>query len=243
LRHRLLVLNILLAGVTAAVGWRLRQDWLHDHQHASTVINRRVNPAPAPAIAPVPVPAPFAAPTYADVAQKDLFSKDRNPNVVIEPVAVKPAPKWPRMPILFGVMGLPDGLVAMLAEKPDARSRGVRTGDKIGDLKVVKLNADKISFEFEGEVKEVNVQDLIDRGGHAEVAAASAGDASVSQNPANVAAQKPPPPAKPGVEVGLGSQGKACQPGDTSPGGTVVDGYKKVIKINPFGSECSWVAQ
>ncbi len=243
MRHRLLLLNLFLAGLTAAAGWRLRQDWLRDRQHAASVINHRVQPPAPPPVPSVPPPAPFAAPTYADVAQKDLFSKDRNPNVVIEPVAVKPAPKWPHMPILSGVMGLPGGLIAMLAENPGARSRGVGVGDKIGDLKIVAMSADKIKFEFEGEQKEVNVQDLVDRGGHGE--APGDNSAATSLNPANIAANRtgPPPPPKPGVEVGAGPKIKANVPGDTSPAGTVVDGYKKVCTPTPFGDSCAWVAQ
>lgn len=238
MRHRLLLLNILLASMTAAAGWRLRQDWLRDHQHSSSVLEGRVKAPAPPLVAPVPAPAPFVAPTYADVAQKDLFSKDRNPNVIIEPVAVKPKPKWPPMPILYGVMGLPGGMIAMLAERPDARSRGIKVGEKIGDLKMVALNAEKISFEFEGEVQEKNVQDLVDRGSHEEAPAAA-----VSQNPANIAAQRtgPAPPPKPGTDIG--AQMKACQPGDTSPAGTVVDGYKKVSENTPFGPACRWIAQ
>ena len=225
MRHRLLLLNLLLAGLTGAAGWKLRQDWVLDHQHSSTVINRQVKQPAPPAAMPITPPAPFAAPTYADVAQKDLFSKDRNPNVVIEPVAVKPAPKWPRMPILSGIMGLPGGLIAMLAEKPDSRSRGVAVGEKIGDLKVVALSSDKISFEFEGQVQEKNVQDLVDRGSHAPEVA----EANTSQNPANLAKSGAPPTApKPGVDVGAGGQVKACDPRDTSPAGTEVDGFRKV---------------
>jgi hypothetical protein len=241
LRHRLLLLNLVLAGLTGAAGWRLRQDWVRDHQYFSTVINRQVKPAPTPAPAPVAPPAPFVAPTYADVAQKDLFSKDRNPAVVIEIAPPKPAPKWPRMPILYGVMGLPGGLIAMLAEKPESRSRGVSVGEKIGDLKVVALSAEKISFEFEGQVQEKNVQDLVDRGGaHAN----DVGEANTSQNPANLAQRGAPPvAAKPGADVGMGAQAKACDPRDTSPAGTEVDGFRKVVKLNPFGAECTWVAK
>jgi hypothetical protein len=235
------LLNLVLAGLTGFAGWRLRQDWLRDHQHSSTVINRQVKPAAAPVLSPVPSPAPFAAPTYADVAQKDLFSKDRNPNVVIEPVVEKPRPKWPRMPILYGVMGLPGGLIAMLAEKPDSRSRGVSVGETIGDLKVVALTADKISFEFDGQVQEKNVQDLVDRGGHAPEVV----EANNSQNPANQASRPGGPvvPPKPGADVGMGAQAKACDPRDTSPAGTEVDGFRKVVKLNPFGAECTWVAK
>jgi hypothetical protein len=243
LRHRLLLLNLLLAGLTGVAGWRLRQDWLRDHQHASTVINRQVKPVAVVVMPPVAPPSPFAAPTFADVAQKDLFSKDRNPNVVIPPVEIKPAPKWPRMPILYGVMGLPGGMIAMLKERPDSRSRGVGVGEKIGDLKLVALSSEKISFEFDGQVQEKNVQDLVDRGGSSSRAPEVA-DSNTSQNPANIAARGGPPVvAKPGVDVGAGGQVKACDPRDTSPAGTQVDGFTKIMKTNPFGVECTWVVK
>jgi hypothetical protein len=172
------------------------------------------------------------------VAQKDLFSKDRNPNIVIEPVAVKPRPKWPAMPIVYGVMGLPGGMIAMMSEKPDSRSRGVAIGEKIGDLKLIALNADKITFEFEGETEEKNIRDLVNRGSQQD----NSNPAGASLNPANIAEQRrgaPPPPPKPGTDIG--TQMKACQPGDTSPAGTMVDGYKKVVENTPFGPACRWV--
>ncbi len=44
--------------------------------------------------------------------------------------------------------------------------------------------------------------------------------------------------ARPGAEVGQGYRG--CLPGDDSPRGTVVDGYKKVSSASPFGVSCGW---
>jgi hypothetical protein len=48
-------------------------------------------------------------------------------------------------------------------------------------------------------------------------------------------------PAAPGGELSAGI--KACQPGDTSPAGTVADGMRKVIKPSPFGSRCFWESE
>jgi hypothetical protein len=108
---------------------------------------------------------------------------------------------------------------------------------------VVALSSDKISFEFEGEVQEKNVQDLVDRGGGS-ARGPEVVDASTSRNPANLATSgAPPAAAKPGVDVGAGGQVKACDPRDTSPAGTEADGFRKVVKVNPFGTECVWVAK
>jgi hypothetical protein len=41
-----------------------------------------------------------------------------------------------------------------------------------------------------------------------------------------------------GVEVGDGY--RSCVPGDDSPNGTIVDGYKKLSNPSPFGVSCGW---
>ena len=47
---------------------------------------------------------------YNDVAQKNLFSKDRNPQVIIDPPKPPDPPKpMPKLPVVYGVMGLPSG--------------------------------------------------------------------------------------------------------------------------------------
>jgi hypothetical protein len=47
-----------------------------------------------------------------------------------------------------------------------------------------------------------------------------------------------PETARPGADVGQGYRG--CVPGDNSPAGTIVDGYRKVMSILPFGVSCGW---
>jgi len=45
-----------------------------------------------------------------------------------------------------------------------------------------------------------------------------------------------------GKEVGaVGSSVRGCIAGDSSPAGTVVDGYKKQVVSTPFGNQCSWI--
>jgi hypothetical protein len=240
LKHRLLLLNLVLAAVTAAAGWRLREEWLRDRQHSNSVLQRKAKVPAAPAIVPQPAAQPFVSVTYSDVAQKDLFAKDRNPNVVVEPVAVKVKPPWPPMPLLYGVMGLPSGMTAMLAEKRDAPTRAIKAGEMVGAMKLVALNTRVLTFEFDGERKEKAVDELVFRGAP-EVAAAPAGPANPANGAAAQAARNAPAPTpKPGTEIG--AQMKACQPGDVSPAGTVVEGYKKVVEQTPFGPACRWIA-
>jgi len=61
--------------------------------------------------------------------------------------------------------------------------------------------------------------------------------------------EKAPPPASTQTAQGAGngpgaqisSIERACVSGDTSPAGTVVDGYRKKISLTPMGKSCAWV--
>jgi len=44
--------------------------------------------------------------------------------------------------------------------------------------------------------------------------------------------------ARPGADVGQGYRG--CLPGDSSPSGTIAEGYRKVMSTSPFGVSCGW---
>jgi hypothetical protein len=234
LKRKLIFLNLLLAGLTIAAGWKLREQYLADQRLRETVRKNPVKPVPAPPVAAVPKPDPFTGVNYADVAQKNLFAKDRNPNVIVDVVAPPPPKKMPPLPLLFGVMGLPSGMTALMAEKPEARTHGVHVGEMIGDFKLVALNAQTVSFEWDGKRIDKKVEDLVDHPPVPQEAAAA--------NPANAAAvsNAPPPPPKPST-VSMGENTKGCQQGDTSPAGTVVDGYRKLYEPTPFGPACRWI--
>ena len=45
-------------------------------------------------------------------------------------------------------------------------------------------------------------------------------------------------PKGPGLATGANM--RECQAGDTSPNGTVVAGYRKIITATPFGLQCRW---
>ena len=63
--------------------------------------------------------------------------------------------------------------------------------------------------------------------------------------PAKAPAGPPPPvlpviktPLGPGEDTGRGY--KVCQPNDSTPDDSVVDGYRKVSLRTPFGNACRW---
>ena len=112
-----------------------------------------------------PAPKPDAAPAtkYADVATKDLFSKDRNPTVVIEPPKVEAPKPMPPLPVVYGVLGLPSGTKAIMAEKAGVASRSVHAGDTIGEFKIASLDPQNVVFDWDGKQISRKIEDLIDR--------------------------------------------------------------------------------
>ncbi len=238
MNRRLILLNLVLAGLTVAAGWKLREQYLADQRTAAVVRKNPVKPVPPPAIVPTPKPDPFTGVAYADVAQKNLFAKDRNPNVIVDVVAPPPPKKMPPLPVLFGVMGLPSGMTALMAEKPGARTHGVHVGDMVGDFKLVALTTQTVGFEWDGKRIDKKVDELTDRPAAPPEGAPATAAANVA--PSGAAPSGPPAAAKPSA-ITIGDNVKACSPNDPSPAGTVADGYRKILEPTPFGNACRWI--
>ena len=98
---------------------------------------------------------------YLEVAQKTLFSKDRNPNVIIE-VAPPPPPKPeeppPPRPDYYGQMGLGEPVAFLSAEK--GGQKGFRAGEEVGPFKLVAFNRETITFEWKGKTLEYPLEEL-----------------------------------------------------------------------------------
>jgi hypothetical protein len=230
-------LNVALAGLLAFAVVRLRDEWQAARAHREAVLRKSIAPAPAPEMPPTPKPSPVTASTYSEIAQKMLYSKDRNPTIVVAPPEVKPPRPMPPLPVVFGVMGLPSGAVALMSEARGKGSKGYRQGEKIGEFEIAQLDTKQITLHWEDKIITKDINELIDRGGGAE-AGPGAGAPSVAPS---VAAVAPPPAGKagtPGIQMTEGI--KACQPGDQTPDGTVADGMRKVSVATPFGNVCHW---
>ena len=90
MRRRLLLLNIVLAAAICGAGWQLRRDWLAARAREQANARQAVKPLPPPPVAITKPAQPVAATAYNEIAQKMLFSKDRNPDVVVEVQAPPP---------------------------------------------------------------------------------------------------------------------------------------------------------
>jgi hypothetical protein len=110
-KRKLLLANLVLLALTGAAALHLRREWTDADAREQAVLQQRIKPVPAPPITPLRPAEPVKAAGYIDIAQKMLFSKDRNPTVVIEPPAPPPPKPMPALPLFHGLLDLGDGAV------------------------------------------------------------------------------------------------------------------------------------
>lgn len=241
MRGRLLLLNLLLLAGCVAAAWRLRVQHEEHARRQREFLSARVAPPPAPVVALPSPPPQISAASYLEVAQKLLFSRDRNPNVIIEVAAPKPVPPLPHY---YGMMNFGEGPRVILA-LPGKPQKSYVQGDKVGDFVLAAIEPSGLVFEWEGKQIRKRFDELKDQGeappapqqaaggGGAAPAAAAPQVVSTVATVTTVQEKKGP-----GAEAGENL--RYCQPGDATPAGTIVDGYRKVVKKSPFGESCLW---
>jgi hypothetical protein len=233
LNRKIILLNVVLAAAAIFAGFQLRNEWrAAKRREAATLHSAGSKPATVPPYYPLPGSEPVLAAGYDRIAQKDLFDPSRNPNVAVEaPPPSPPPPPMPALPRYYGQMNL-DGVTAILGEGANSPQRSVKPGDTIGQFKLVDVSTQEIVFEWNGGLVRKRLDELLERSISAPVVAA--------------ATQAPPPPPAPVIKTPMGPgelapQGfKACNPNDSTPDGSVVDGFRKVAYSTPFGSACRW---
>lgn len=238
MKKKLIWLNIALAGLIAAASYKVTNEWSEQKKREQAIRTVRVKAPPVKPVVVPPAPAPVTAGSYSDIATKMLFSQERNPTVVVEvPAPPKPVPV-PPLPLLQGIMGMPDGMLALMSVKANTRAVGITVGEKIGDFQLIALSRDEISFKWEDKTITKSVSEMIY---HAQEQATAAAPPLQQAAAAAPGAQAASPGGKVGAQVvGLESDFKTCTPGDTSPNGTLSDGYKKFLVPTPFGNSCHW---
>jgi hypothetical protein len=238
LKRRLWLLNFVLIASIAAAGWRLRNEAAEFHARERAALRRRVAVAPAPAPPPAASSTAVVPASYLEIAQKMLFSKDRNSQVIVDPPKPPEPPKpLPPLPSVSGMMDIGDGPTVVMTDKKGGHSRGVRPGETIGEFKLVAVKGDELTFSWEDRTVTRKLDDLIDRG-VADAGPATAGNTAASAPaPAPAAVVGKP---EPGVQLSEGVS--SCQTNDATPAGTVVNGMRKEVSPTPFGPACRWVA-
>jgi hypothetical protein len=237
---KLRLLDLLLLVLAGLLGWQVRREWVDSHARDQALLHGGLPPAKVPGLTPLGKIDPLTAAAYAEVALKNLFSQDRNPEVIVDPPKPVPEKPPPPFPVAHGVMlwgDFPPTIV--LSEKAGGPQRGYRAGETIGQWKVVDLDNSFVDLEWEGKEFKKRIDELIDLTPVAEAPAAKPAAASKAAPAASAPTSLSASHSGPGIEVGDGI--KACYSDDPSPEGTVMDGMKKVVSPTPFGGKaCRW---
>ena len=240
MNSKLVVLNAVLLLVVVFGGVQLRNQHEAARARQAALGAVRISPLPPPPFVALPNDPPVLPSGYKDVAIKNLFHPSRNPEIVKElPPPPPPPPPMPEVPRFHGQMNLDgDGPIALLVEKAGMPEKAIKPGETIGQFKLVDVNTSEITFAwtFNGQVVRRSLSSIMDRTAAAPVVGS---DARRSPPPA---APPAAPPIKSAVGPGeLTGQGtRLCDVNDSTPAGTVVNGFKKTEGRTPFGAFCVW---
>ncbi len=248
MNRKLILLNVVLLALAGWLFWMLRMKWveLHKHEHTVLALSPRVRQRMLPP-SPIPVFKPMAAADYNEVAQKMLFAKDRNPNVIVDPPPppppAPPPPPMPPLPAYYGSMTWGDPVVFL--KLPKGEQKKYHVGDKVGPFQLVSFDRDKVVFDWNGKMVERKPEDLKEKEAAPSEAVPSPPQPAAPANAQSGARSLSGPTVdEPKVSEKLGKDNgggiRMCVAGDTSPAGTVIDGYKKKITTNMFGATCMW---
>ncbi len=238
MRRKLLVLDLLLLALVTLVGWRAWKLYLEGEARlvrlASLGEPKLSTRHPQVVRAPMPQGRePVRAADYAVIASRLLFAPDRSPDVVVKVEEPQPPP----LPTAHGVINLGAGPVVLLSGGGTEAQKAYRVGEKIGELVIAEIRPDVIAFAWRGKLIRRKLDEL-KPAPKAEAAQPSPTSQATTPQRASVTSVKPVAPGPSSVDLGGGI--RACQPGDTSPPGTVIGGYRKVVTQTPFGQMCRW---
>ena len=236
--RKLILLDVALLALLGVLIFQMRREWIEAHARSQALLSARLTPVPAKPLAPLMRFTPLTAISYAEVALLNLFSKDRNAQVVIDvtPPKEKPVPPFP---VARGVLiweGTPPAIV--LSVRPGGQQRAYREGDRVGEWKLVSMDNQYVTFEWDGKEFKKRIDELMDRSALVAESAPAAAAPSAPTAP-KTQSLSDTKSGGPGVDVGSPDM-RGCKSDDDSAPGTVVDGYKKVVSATPFGKACRW---
>jgi hypothetical protein len=241
LNRKLVILDVTLAAGAICGGLQFHSQWVAAKARQAEIVRNSVKPAPPPAVAPLPQEPAVLPSGYKEIAVKTLFDPSRNPDVPVDPPPPPAPPKDPPpLPDFHGMMDLGDGPFAILSPAGELGQQEVHVGGMIGPFKLLAFNRQEITLEWDGREIHKRVDEHPNHGGGTPQGGGTGG---------GIIPGIAPPPVAEGrkTEMGPGQDLtgsiKACQSGDSSAPGTVVDGYRKEVRITPFGTaQCTWTA-
>ena len=162
MNRKIVALNLALLALLGTLGWMLRAHWRETRARELATLSkaaRRSKLLPPPSPAP---PEPAVPANYLEVAQKTLFSKDRNPNVIVEVAAAAAAETRGAAAAAARITSArwdSDEPVALLSVEKGGQ-KGFHVGDDVGPFKLVAFNRDTITFEWNGKTLEYPLAEL-----------------------------------------------------------------------------------
>src|SRR3974390_1711647 len=131
MNRKFISLNLILILLAGVCVYQLRLKAPQPPADKTPELTRAPNP---PAVGPPPPATPvrsFVPAEYIEVAQRTLFSKDRNPNVVVTPPPPPPPPApMPALPTYTGQMALGEPVIFL--SFPGVDKKSYHPGDEIG---------------------------------------------------------------------------------------------------------------
>lgn len=254
MNRKALLLDLILLALAAVLAWQIRVRWLEAQARERAIFTSaagriRGNVFQPPPFTPVKQ---VIAGEYIDVAQKMLFARDRNPNIPIAPPPPPPVkPPLPPLPSYFGQMSFGEPVVLLASN--GAEQKSYRVGDKVGPFQLAAFDREKIVLTWNGEKVERKLEDLkpkdvsppapaIARGMvRPSAAAASSSSSSGAIKTIGPSSDSAPDAIKGPLGNDVGGGFRTCTPGDTTPSGSIVNGFKKVVTPGMFGvTTCRW---
>jgi hypothetical protein len=239
--RRLIALDLALIALLAWAGYGLRQIWLAAKAREAAELQRKIHAVPVAPLTPLPTPQAVVPAKYKNIADKNLWFKDRNSDVVVDPPPPPPPePPMPPLPVYHGLINIGDGPTAFMGVTAASPYEPVRPGETIGEFKLLSVNEKEIELEWHGKKVKKSVEELLDNS-HSQGQQADAGAVRTAAAPPPVSRPAELPPADRGPGTQHENFGTAdCQANDTTPDGTVRDGYRKIHRQTPFGNVCMW---
>jgi len=232
-KRRLWFLNILLIALLAVIAMRFQQLRQQIQDRAARNLNQSVKPIPMPPLPRVVTPPPAVAANYADVAIKMLFSRDRNPTVILDPVAPPPVKPMPPLPVAYGAMFFGEPGIILGLPNAKATQRTYRKGETIGDFKLVDFDNTAIVFEWDGKRVERRLDQIMAKASEGAQEATMPTAPATTSTVASTTVASGPGPMRP-------DGNRACVSGDKTASGSVMDGFRKNEVVGPVGRFCLW---
>ena len=159
--RRLFYLNALLMLGIIGAAMELRSRWVEARNREEMMRLGKLTPLRATAKPPIPGTKSVSALEYTLVSAQMLFSRDRNPTIIIDPAPPPPEKKWPPLPKSYGLMFLGEKPRILLGTGPGNQKSYV-AGEKIGEIEIQRFDNRTITFAWNDKTIEKRLEDIVD---------------------------------------------------------------------------------